>query len=65
MNITTPPPAQETLRLALADAISYRDPPLHCPHCQSPDQLCTQCAAGLAAASAYLALSRELGISPL
>ncbi len=58
------PAQRETLRQALADAISYRDPPVHCPNCETPDRLCTQCAAGLSQARAYLGLRRELGISP-
>jgi hypothetical protein len=53
----------EILQRALADAVFYRDPPLSCPDCQTPDLLCGQCAAGLSQARAYLALSRELDIS--
>jgi hypothetical protein len=58
------PGQREVLRQALADAISYRDPPVHCPDCETPDRLCGQCAAGLSQARVYLALSRELEISP-
>ncbi len=58
------PEQREVLRQALADAISYRDPPLHCPDCETSDRLCGQCAAGLSQARAYLALSRELEVSP-
>jgi hypothetical protein len=53
----------QILQRALADAVFYRDPPLNCPDCQTPDLLCGQCAAGLSQARAYLALSRELDIS--
>ena len=50
------------LRQALADAVYYRDPPVHCRACEEQGRLCGDCAAGLARAHAYLALSRELGI---
>jgi hypothetical protein len=53
----------EVLQRALADAVFYRDPPLSCPDCPTPDQLCAQCATGFSQASAYLTLSRELNIS--
>jgi hypothetical protein len=56
------PTQREILRQALADAIYYRDPPLHCMACPSPDRLCGQCAAGHQRARAYLALSYELGL---
>ena len=55
---------RETLRKALADAIFYRDPPLRCPDCEALPWLCSQCADGLARARDYLALMRELEISP-
>jgi hypothetical protein len=58
------PAQRDVLRQALADAICYRDPPVHCPDCETPDRLCSQCAAGLSQARAYLALGRELEISP-
>jgi hypothetical protein len=58
------PAQRETLRQALADAITYRDPPVRCPDCETLDQLCSQCTAGLSQARAYLALSRELEIGP-
>jgi len=58
------PAQRELLQHALADAISYQDPPLCCPDCQTPDRLCGRCAAGLSRARSYLALSRELQISP-
>jgi hypothetical protein len=62
---TALPPAQrDVLRQALADAVYYRDPPLHCADCEALGRLCRQCIAGLCQARAYLALSRELGISP-
>jgi len=59
-----PPGQQVVLRQALADAVFYRDPPLCCADCEALDRLCSECAAGLSQARAYLALSRELGISP-
>jgi hypothetical protein len=62
--LTAAPQQREILRQALADAIYYRDPPLHCPACPSPDQLCDQCARGHERARAYLALSHELGLEP-
>lgn len=55
---------REVLRQALADAVYYRDPPLMCPACQTPDRLCEECATGLARARAYLALSRAFGMEP-
>jgi len=67
--VTTPviaalPPGQRVaLGQALADAIFYRDPPLNCPDCEALSRLCGSCAAGHSQARAYLALSRELGIS--
>jgi hypothetical protein len=57
------PEQREILRQALADATFYRDPPLHCPDCETPDQLCSKCATGLSQARAYLALSRQLDSS--
>jgi len=57
------PAQRETLRQALADAISYRDPPLHCSACETLASLCSQCTAGLSQARYYLMLSRELDIS--
>jgi hypothetical protein len=53
---------RELLAQALADAVSYRDPPLYCPACDAHGTLCQECAFGLARASAYLALSRTLGV---
>ena len=50
------------LAQALADAVYYRDPPVHCPACETPDALCDQCAAGLACARAYLSLASDLGL---
>jgi hypothetical protein len=52
----------ELLRQALADAVYYRDPPVQCDACEAVDGLCDGCAARLAQASAYLGLSRELGL---
>jgi len=56
------PHQRETLRQALADAVYYRDPPLQCAACTSPDRLCDKCKAGHERALAYLALSQELGL---
>jgi hypothetical protein len=60
--LTAAPAQREILRQALADAIYYRDPPLHCPTCPSPDRLCGQCASEHQRALTYLALSYELGL---
>jgi hypothetical protein len=60
--LTAAPQQRETLRQALADAISYPDPPLNCTQCPSPDRLCDQCTAGHERARAYLALSYEFGL---
>jgi len=57
-----PAARREVLRQALADAVSYRDPPVNCRSCVSPDDLCEACADGLARARSYLALGRELGV---
>jgi len=57
------PAAQlDVLRQALADAVYYRDPPVHCTACEALDGLCDECSAGLARARAYLNLGRELGV---
>jgi hypothetical protein len=53
---------RDVLRRALADAVYYRDPPLNCHACETLSGLCDECAAGLARARSYLALSRDLGI---
>ena len=58
------PAQRDVLRQALADAVYYRDPPLRCLDCEALGRLCRQCNAGLCQARAYLALSRDLGISP-
>ena len=58
-----PPTQREVLQQALADAIYYRDPPLHCADCDTLGRLCSQCAARLSQARAHLALSRELEAS--
>jgi hypothetical protein len=55
---------REVLSQALSDAVYYRDPPLTCPACQAADRLCDECAAGLARARAYLALSQAFGLEP-
>jgi hypothetical protein len=60
--LTAAPTQREILRQALADAIYYRDPPLHCTACPTLDRLCGQCASGHQRARAYLALSYELGL---
>ena len=59
------PEQREVLRQALADAVYYRDPPVSCPACPTPDQLCEECANGLARARAYLALGRALGLETI
>lgn len=56
------PEQEEILAAALADAVYYRDPPVQCSACDALDELCAECAAGLARARSYLALSRELGV---
>jgi hypothetical protein len=57
------PAAQlEVLRQALADAVYYRDPPVHCAACEALDGLCDECSAALARARAYLNLGRDLGV---
>jgi hypothetical protein len=53
---------RELLAQALADAVYYRDPPVHCPTCPTPDTLCPQCTTDLARARAYLTLSTDLGV---
>ena len=59
------PEQREVLRRALADAEYYRDPPMSCPACPTPDQLCEECADGLARARTYLTLSRALGLETI
>lgn len=63
--LTLQPDQRELLAQALADAIHYRDPPVHCPSCDARDAqraLCDDCAATLARATAYLDLGRKLGL---
>jgi hypothetical protein len=63
--ITLQPGQRELLAQALADAVYYRDPPVHCPACDTREAqgtLCDQCAATLARATAYLDLGRKLGL---
>jgi hypothetical protein len=60
--LTVPAEQCALLREALADAVYYRDPPVHCDACKALDGLCDECAAGLARARAYLDLGRELGM---
>ena len=42
--LTAAPEQREVLRLALADAVYYQDPPQECAACPSEDQLCDECA---------------------
>ena len=57
------PRQREALAQALADAVSYRDPPVYCAACDTlGDTLCEQCAATLARARTYLELGREIGL---
>jgi hypothetical protein len=58
---------RDLLQQALADAVYYRDPPVNCETCpepsnpyENPGDLCSECAARFARASAYLDLGREL-----
>jgi hypothetical protein len=60
--LTLRPEQRELLAQALADAVFYRDPPVHCPACATPDTLCERCAFGLARAHAYLTLGSDLGV---
>jgi hypothetical protein len=62
--ITLQPGQREVLEQALADAIFYRDPPLNCRACEAQDTLCSRCAAELARARSYLALSDMLNAQP-
>jgi hypothetical protein len=63
--LTLQPDQHDLLAQALADAVYYRDPPVHCPACEvlaGHDALCQDCAATLARATAYLNLRRALGL---
>jgi hypothetical protein len=60
--LTAAPAQREILWQALAYAIYYRDPPLQCAACPSPDRLCDQRVSGHQRARAYLTLTRELGL---
>jgi hypothetical protein len=62
VRIALPDEQRQVLEQALADAISYQDPPLYCLACDAQDALCEQCAAGLARARSYLTLGRAMGI---
>ena len=65
MLVALQPDQRDLLAHALADAVYYRDPPLHCATCDAQpmqDALCEQCAATLARATAYLGLGRALGL---
>jgi hypothetical protein len=61
-NLTAAPEQREMLRLALADAVYYQDPPQECAACPSEVQLCDDCAGRFKRALAYLELSKELGL---
>ena len=54
---------RETLRLAMTDAVYFRDPPVHCADCPA-EGLCTPCSQTLARARSYLELSQALGLEP-
>jgi hypothetical protein len=57
------PQQREALAQALADAISYRDPPVYCEACDAlQSTLCEQCGVTLARAHSYLDLGRQLGV---
>jgi hypothetical protein len=63
--ITLQPQQRDLLAQALADAVYYRDPPVHCAACAAQpeqDALCQECAVTLARATAYLDLGRALGL---
>ena len=60
--LTAAPEQREILRLALADAVYYQDPPQDCAACPSEEQLCDDCTARLNRALAYLELSKEMGL---
>lgn len=65
--ITIQPGQRDLLAQALADAIYYRDPPASCTACtaqeaESSRELCTDCEATLARATAYLRLAEQLGL---
>jgi hypothetical protein len=65
VSITLQPDQRDLLAQALADAVYYRNPPVHCPACEARDKdgaLCEDCAATLARATAYLDLGRTLGL---
>jgi hypothetical protein len=50
--LTLRPEQCELLARALADAVYYRDPPLQCPTCSTPDTLFDKCSADLTRARA-------------
>ena len=62
--LTAAPEQREMLRLALADAVYYQDPPQECAACPSEHRLCDDCTCRLNRALAYLELSKELGLEP-
>jgi hypothetical protein len=55
---------REVLRQAIADAVYYRDPPVHCAAC-SPKDLYDECCDGFAHVLSYLELSKALGLEPV
>lgn len=62
--ITLLPHQREVLARALADAVYYRDPPLHCEACDAlEDTMCDQCATTFTQAREYLELGRQIGIT--
>jgi hypothetical protein len=50
------------LRLAIDDAVYYRDPPQKCVACESSGDLCRGCAETLAIGLKYLHTAQELGL---
>jgi hypothetical protein len=60
--LTAAPAQREMLRLALADAVYYQDPPQECAACPSEEELCGDCADRFNRALAYLNLTKELGL---
>jgi hypothetical protein len=55
---------RETLRLALDDAVLYRDPPLECARCPNDEanELCDECSAAMTRTTSYRELSETLGL---
>jgi hypothetical protein len=42
LTLAADPGQREVLRQALADAVYYRDSPVWCPVCPTPDRLCNE-----------------------